>query len=217
MAYGIDASTLAELQAGRANDRYMVLFDLVSGYYGFWGGLGTFSYNAVTYVGAGSLIGVEDVGQVSDGSAVPLILTLTAIPNSDLSPDVLASIENETYHQRPVVIMTAYFSTAGVLISVETEYRGYVDKITHEHVVGGEAVLRVHLESKARDHTRRGYRMRSDADQRLIDPNDGGLRHTIQAATVPILWGRTEGEGQKTSGNGLFSRWRERPGRQGHN
>lgn len=193
MAYAIDAATLAALNAGQANTRYMVLFDFVSGFYGFWGGHGTLSHNGVTYVGAGSLFSVEDIGQVTDGSAVPIVLVLNGMANSALSPDALASIEAETYHQRPVVIMTAYFEEDGrTLRSVETEYRGYIDRISHQHRIGGEAVLRFHLESKARDHFKAGYRMRTDADQGAIDANDGGLRHAIQAASVTVQWGRSD-------------------------
>lgn len=204
----MDADTQTELDAGRSNDRYMVLFDFASGFYGFWGGLGPFDHNSITYVGAGSLISAEDLDQGIDGEAIPLVLTLTGIPNSDLSPDVLASIEAETYHQRPVVVSTAYFDANDALLSVETEYRGYIDQIRHSIQPGGEAKLTVHCESRARDALRIGYRMRSDSDQRLIDADDGGLRHAIATPHARSNWGRQTGRNVQEVTGGLFPRIR---------
>lgn len=186
-----DSDTLAMLASGRAVARDLLLFDLGSGLYGFWTGVGVLTYQDVDYVGAGRLIGIEAPAGVSDLSSVPLVVTLSAIPDSALSPDVLGTIEAEQYHQRPVVISRAYIDPdSRAVLSVERIYRGYVDRIEHEDQVGGGAVLRGYLESKARDHGKRGHRTRSDTDQRRIDAADGGLRHAATAGSQTIYWGR---------------------------
>lgn len=192
MAVSLTAATQTALDGGRIADRGMILFDFASGLYGFWTGLGPFTYSGVTYVGAGTLIAVDNLKGVSDLSSVPVVVRLTGIANSDLTPDVLATVEAETYHQRPVTILTAYFDAdARVLLSVETEYRGYVDRIVHAD--DEAAVLEVYLESRFRDHQKSGYRVRSDADQRRIAPNDGGLRHAATVHTETVLFGRLSG------------------------
>lgn len=192
MSIAFNPATSDTLAAGRVVDRGMILLDLGSGPYGFWTGIGPFTYGGVTYVGAGSLIEVEGIRQASDLSAVPVVARLTAIENSDLTPDLLATIETEVYHQRPVTIMTAYFHPETyVLLSVEVEYRGYIDQLVHTESIDGQAVLEGHFESRFRDHQRSGYRVRSDADQRRIDPDDDGLAHVTAVATETILFGRS--------------------------
>lgn len=187
-----DSNTLALLASGRAVARDLMLIDLASGLYGFWTGVGVLTYQSIDYVGAGTLIQLEPYAAVADLSAVPLVARLKAVPDSALSPDVLATIESEQYHQRPVVSSRSYIDPdTRAVLSVERCYRGYIDRIEHEDQVGGGAVLVAYLESKARDHTKTGYRMRSDTDQRRINANDGGLRHAAVAATQEIVWGRS--------------------------
>lgn len=191
MSLAIASASMAALQAGRIVDRGLVLFDFPSGLHGFWTGLGPFTYGGVTYVGAGSLLAIDAAKQQSDLSAGEVVIRLTAIPNTALTPDILGTIEAEQYHLRPCTLMTAYFDpeTYG-LLSVEVEYRGYVDQIGHEEAIGGEAVLACHLDSRFLDFSRSGYRVRSDADQRRINPADDGLVHVTSVAEETVEFGR---------------------------
>jgi hypothetical protein len=192
-------ATQTALNSGRIVDRRLALFDLVEkatstqSYYGFWTGVGPFSYNGVTYTGAGSLLEIDAIRQTSDLSAVQVIGRLTGIPNSSLTPDVLATVENYHYHQRPVTLSIAYFDpvTYG-LLAVEVEYRGIIDRILHKESDDGAAVLEVHLESRFRDHLKSGYRMRSVADQWRVDPTDDGLRHVTQVVNEQVIFGRAQ-------------------------
>lgn len=192
MALAFDPATQTALQAGRVADRGMILFDLGSGLYGFWTGLGPWMHGGVSYVGAGGLISIEGVKQVSDLSAVQVTARLASKAGTPLTPDILATIEDEDWHQQPVMISTAYFDPdTSALLSVEVEYRGVIDKLTHLIGEDGEAVLEGQFESRFRDHQRSGSRVRSDLDQRQIDPADDGLRHVTTVATDKILFGRS--------------------------
>lgn len=186
-----DSSTIAMLASGRAVSRALLEFTFPSDTYRFWTGQGVLTYSGNDYTGAGGLIDIQQIGGVSDLSAVPLLLTLTSVPNSDLSPDVLATIEGESWHQAPVKISRAYFDPdTRALLSVERFYSGYIDKIDHEDQIGGGAVLKAYLESKARDHLKTGYRTRSDSDQRWLNATDGGLTLAATAGVQDIYWGR---------------------------
>lgn len=191
MPRSLNSSTQAALDAGRVVDRRLFLLDLGSGLYGFHTGLGPFVYNGVTYKGAGSLISIQGMRQTSDLSSVQVVARLSSIPNTALTPEVLATIENEVYHQRPAQILTAYFHPdTYAFLSAELEYRGYIDRIVHDEGPGGY-YIDVHLESRFRDHQRRGYRVRSSADQQRIDAADTGLRHLTAVSSETVTFGRS--------------------------
>jgi hypothetical protein len=182
-------------------------FTFPSGTYRFWTGQGILTYSGNDYTGAGSLIDIQQIDGVSDLSSVPLLVTLTSVPNSDLSPDVLATIEAETWHQAPVKISRAYIDPdTRTLLSVERFYSGYIDKIDHEDQIGGGAVLKAYSESKSRDHLKTGYRTRSDADQRLINATDGGLMMAATAGVQDIFWGRIN-QNAGSTGHGSGVQW----------
>lgn len=207
MPVEIAPATQAALDAGAIVDRGMILFDLGSGLYGFWTGAGPFVHNGVTYVGAGSLIEVDGVRQTSGLESVGLVARLTAIENSELTPDVLATIEQEVYHQRPCTIMTTYFDAGTLaLLSVEVKYRGIIDRILHTESIGGQAALEVYLESRTRDHQRTGYRRRGDVDQRRLNPLDDSMRHVAIVATERVLFGRSDKPPPKPKKKGLLAR-----------
>ncbi|MCL8385575.1 DUF2163 domain-containing protein [Xanthobacter aminoxidans] len=193
-----NATTLAKLDAGAIVTRGLLLFDFPSGLYGFWDGVGTLTYSGVDYVGAGRLISADAIGLVGDLSASSITLTLSAIPDAGLDPDVLATLEAEVYHQRPVTLSRAYIDPdTRALISVERVFRGYVDQVSHEYTIGGGSVLTCAVESRARDNTRKGWRTRSDADQKRIDASDGGMRHATIAGKQVIYWGKYPGTVKK--------------------
>jgi hypothetical protein len=193
MSRALNAATSAALADGRIVDRGLIRLDLGSGSYGFHTGVGPFVHNGLSYVGAGSLISVEGVRQTAGLEAVQVVAKVTAIADTALNPNTLASIENEVYHQRPATIYTAYFNAdTYALLSVELEYRGMIDRIVHAESSDGEAVLELHLESRFRDHQRTGYRVRSDKDQRRILANDNGLRHVSSVQNERVLFGRQE-------------------------
>ncbi|MGF7160123.1 hypothetical protein FHS85_001746 [Rhodoligotrophos appendicifer] len=186
----IDAPTLATIEAGAIAERDMILFDFPSGFHGFWTGDGVFTWNGLTFNGTGSLLSVASIEERDDLGSVALEVRLRALPEAGLTGDVLAEIESEAYHQRPVTIYKAFFHPlTAALLSVSVRYRGTLDQIEHDEAADGEYTLIGRIECRSRDHTRTGYRLRSDADQRLIDPDDGGLRYAIGASRQQVYWG----------------------------
>ncbi|WP_323034102.1 hypothetical protein [Pararhodobacter sp.] len=193
-----DSATLALLASGRMVTHTLVQFDFASGTYGFWDGAGKLTYGGLTYIGAGALIGMDEVTLSGSLESTALGLTLTSIANSDLTPDTLASIEAEQYHRRPVTLRRAYIHPdTRALVSVQRAWRGTVDQVTHEDAIGGQAVLKITCESVARDLTRKGWRIYSDVDQRRIDPTDGGMKHATLAGAQRTWWGRLPGSQKK--------------------
>jgi len=188
-------ATADQVATGRTAERDMVLFDFPSGLWGFFSGEGTLDFEGVTYIGAGRF-DLADIRQSMELAALKVSVTLFSRPGTPLTPDVLATIEQEQYHQRPVRMSTAFFNPdTGALLSVEVWLRGYVDRIVHTDGDDG-AGLEVQIETRTRDITKSGYRVRSDADQRLIDPTDDGLRHVATVHTETVYFGRVDGTTQ---------------------
>lgn len=194
------------LDSGEIVERGMLLFDLPSGLYGFWDGGYDLVHEGITYL-PGKVIQVEDATFGSNLASTSLVLRLSAIPDTDLTEDVLATIEQEDYHQRPVTISIMYIHPeTREIIGVEREYRGYIDKIEHNYSVGGNAELMCYLESRARDHSRQGHRTRNDEDQKRILSNDKFFSHAGLSGSTPIYWGRLPPSptGGGSGSSGLF-------------
>jgi hypothetical protein len=200
MPRSYDVNDQAALDAHVVSSRMLVRLDLAQGVFGFWTGIGILAYGGVNYVGAGSLLSIEGIKQSSDLSSVQVVGRLTGIANSDLTPDVLASIETYTYHQRECIIYSAYFNESDTMIGApEIEFRGYIDRIVHTDNADGQAAIEVHLESRFRDHQKSGYRVRSDQDQRNIDPTDEGMRHVTKVSSEKVTFGKvSEATAQQT-------------------
>ena len=187
----IDPTILAQIAKGAYANTLLLLFDLPEGLFGFWNGYGTLTVNSIPYVGAGSLIEISQFNLGTDLSASPMTVNLRAVPETELSPDLLATIDSYAYKNRPAHLSLCWFDpVTGAVVTVIQWWQGYIDLITHEQTIGGDYVLVAHLEPMSLDHSRLGYRMRSDSDQKLIDPGDRFFEHAAITASQQIPYGR---------------------------
>jgi len=195
MAETIHADIQAALDDGRIVENFMVRFNLDSGTYGFWTGLGVHESGpgGVDYQGAGSLMELAAISETQDATSIPVEIRFSSVPNSDLTPDVLAGIESETYKGRTVRIYRIYkdASTRANLGPVRAVWAGTIDQVEHVWSVGAEAVLLIKCESRSLDSQKTGYRMRSNEDQKLIDSADKGFHHSATAGSEAIEWGKS--------------------------
>lgn len=194
MARYFNPAALATYQEGRASERILVRFDLADATYGFWTGTGPLPYGGLDYIGTGRLLSMDEPTFGTDGGQ-PLVLHLSAMPEEGLSMDLLATIEEHVYHQRPGrVSLVTLDPDTGALLGVTPFMSGYIDILTHEETVGGAGEIVCNLESRSRDLTRTGYRTRADADQRLIKADDGFFRYAATAGDQTISWGALPGK-----------------------
>lgn len=184
----LPTAILDKLDAGLMAIRGTVLFEFGSGTYGFWTGSTSQVIEGRTYL-PGGVIEAEAIPGSIGMNAEGMTLSLAESPEDGLTPGVLASIEAEDYHQRPVTMSDIYIDPeTRSIVLVEPVYRGYVDTI--EHTDGPQAAMQMKLESRALDNSRSGYRMRSTADQQLISAGDRFWEHAEIAGKQEIYWGR---------------------------
>ncbi|WP_230630705.1 hypothetical protein [Sphingomonas sp. Leaf37] len=150
-----------------------------------WGGPWPTTINGKEYLGVGDR-GLVQAGSAAIGAAAQnLTLELSGVDPAAL--DVLDAAE---VRAAPVVLRRLIFNGSGTrCLDVHVFRRGRLDQIVTEETVGGAAVIRAMVEGAARGLGRRGGRMRTDADQRLINANDGGMRHVSYAGQKMLYWG----------------------------
>lgn len=161
--------------------------------YRLWSGYGSLPGSAVgdsvDYSGIGAMALITPHASQIGGAADALTVTL-----SGLDPDVAAAVEEGGYHQRPITIWRVIFSPNGhTPLGYMTMLRGRIDYITQRETPSadkGEAALDIQIEGPRRDMNRANARIASNVDQRLIDPDDGSLKHVSIAAVKTLKWGQ---------------------------
>lgn len=183
-----------QIATGRFARRDAILFDFSEGLFGFWWGEGDFTWNGTTFVGAGQLLSLDTISAGSDGNPIELKVGLSAIPNTDLTPDVLAEIESYTYHLRPALVYRFYFDPdTGAMVGTAPVvlFRGAVDQIEHVDELEGGFMLEATLVSKGAEFRKAGYLKYGVESQKLLngDETDLFFEHAAQASTVTVEWG----------------------------
>jgi hypothetical protein len=197
----LNASALAALAANEGVIAGAARFDFPSGPYRLWSGIGQLALGTEgTFDGIGARALLVPIASGTGGAADGLVLSL-----SGLETAVAQTIEEEDYHQKPVVIWRAVFDAPGVtLLHYAVFYRGRVDTVLIRETRRGESTIDIVVEGSARDMSRAGARRRSDADQRVLyGATDAFFRN---ASTVPqktLSWGgKPSTAGQVVSGGG---------------
>lgn len=167
-------------------------------------------------------LGDRDIG-IATGAALGGIAQNLSLTLSGIEPDLLELLDAVSVKGAPVRVITLIFDGSGTqLLDHFVHRRGRVDRVPVRETSGGTATITVEVEGPGRGLGRRTGRMRSDADQRLIDPDDGGMRQVSFAAEKTLYWGGRRpsragdayggggGRGGRDAGGGLFGRTFER-------
>jgi len=150
-----------------------------------WSGEGTLPLEDGSYLGIGNRALAQISGAAVGSAAAGINLTLSGI-----DPDVLDDFDEDEIRDAPVALRRLIFDSSGTqLLDAHVFDRGRVDQVASDETIGGEAAINVSVEGAARGLGRRGGRMRTDADQRLIDPADGGMRKVSFAGSITLYWG----------------------------
>ena len=150
-----------------------------------WSGYGQITFDGRTFDPIGDRGLVQVAGGALGSAAQGITLTLSGI-----EPEVLELIEADEVAQAPATLWRMIFGGDGMtLLDAHVWARGRLDQLIQEEEVGGMAGLSVLLETAARALGRRGARMRTDADQRLVKANDGFFRNVAYAGEKVLYWG----------------------------
>lgn len=206
MAITLTTAQRTALQSGRLVARHGVLIELDSGDYAFWQGLGSFTYDSVTYLGIGQMGTVQPLAQSSGLVASGLELVLSGLDQDGAADDgdLYTVLDDEDFHGRPVSLYRFYFDpdkarkSAAELILAERLFKGFMDRVERDEVAvlneAGDGTLsselRVYCESRAIEYGRNHLTMRSNEHQQRLFSGDKGFEFTPDMARREFYWGR---------------------------
>ena len=193
MSRTVPAALLTALDGDEIEVFYAVDLAFDSGNMRLWTGYGDKTINSQTYTGAGSLLNIDGLEEVSDLSARGTTLTLSGLDSS-----ILSYALTEEYQGR---LVTIYLGVGSETVEV---FRGYMDKMTIQD--SAESVtISLTVESRLialeRANIRR-YTRESHAAVRQRKWEDDGnsgspaadtfFDWTTQLQDKQIVWGRNE-------------------------
>lgn len=150
-----------------------------------WGGWHEITFDGRTFLPIGDRGLVQVAGGALGDAAQNITLTLSGI-----EPETLALLDAAEVSGAPAVLWRLIFSQDGnTLLDFNVWARGRLDTLEREEEIGGTGRITAQLETAAKGLGRRGARMRSDADQRLIDPADGFFKNVSFAGEKTLYWG----------------------------
>lgn len=150
-----------------------------------WGGWAPITFDGRTFEPIGDRGLVQVAGGALGDAAQNITLTLSGI-----EPATLALLDAQALSGAPAVLWRLIFDQTGnTLIGFNVWARGRLDTLMTEEEIGGTAAIIAQLETAAKGLGRSGARMRSDADQRLINPSDGFFKNVSFAGEKTLYWG----------------------------
>lgn len=154
-----------------------------------WGGYGPITFTTdtgdQTFQGLGNSAIAQQTAGAIGGVAQGLELGLSGV-----EPAALKLLDPGEAQDASVVLYRLIFASDGkTLLDAHLFDRGRGDTLNSEETIGGDATVKFAVESAARGLGRRGGRMRSDADQRLINANDGYFQYVDSAPSKMLYWG----------------------------
>lgn len=151
-----------------------------------WGGNGplTIPGEAEPFLPLSDRAMVQAAGGAIGGGAQGVSLSLSGI-----DPEAIEVDDSDTARGAPTTMWRLIFAPTGQLLDYHVWQRGRMDQVVREDEIGGTATISATLETAARGLGRRGSRLRSDADQRLIKANDGFFKNVSFAGEKTLYWG----------------------------
>lgn len=158
-----------------------------------WGGYGYLTLDGEDYAGIGDRGLITITGAALGDSEQNATLSLSGV-----EPALLALFDGITLRRQPCKIWLLTFDgSATVMLDSHVYMVGRVDTVQIDETIGSTATIVLQIETAARGLGRSGQRMRTDADQRLINPSDAGFRAISFAGKKMLYWG-----GQRPSSAG---------------
>ena len=180
MSRTVPAALLTALAQPQVEPFYAVKMAFDSGTVRLWTGYGDRTINSETYVGAGSLLNIQGLGEVADLSAKAITISLSGVAAA------LVSLALQEPYQRRVC--RVYFGAVDVSDVIEV-FSGQLNTMSIED--SGEAsTIAVVVDSKLVELERASNRRYTRESQRSRYSDDTFFNYVAKLQDREIVWGR---------------------------
>lgn len=150
-----------------------------------WTGEGVLTLEGEDYIGVGSNGLVTATGSQIGASADAIELMLSGVDPTTIDLTTVIAARDA----RMTVYRLMFDSSGQVLLDAQVFERGRLDKLQWVETPGGASAIKVTMETAAKGLGRKTGRLTADADQRMIDADDGSLSRVTQAGQLTLAWG----------------------------
>jgi hypothetical protein len=185
MPRSLDTNMEAALQLGLICPAILAVLTFRSSTQYVWSGVGPLTWNAMTFLGVGSL---GKLGAISEG--IEIKADGTSVTLSGIDPTLYGeSMDDIQLGASATLYLALLEPTTGAIIGTPyTLYEGTVDKPTSTAGVGTIAIT-LALESRMTNLQRGTGRRYTSADQNIAYPSDSGFDWVEQLNDTALRWG----------------------------
>jgi len=180
MSRTIPAAILTALGQTNVAPFYAVEFDFDTAPVRFWTGYGDRTIDGETYLGAGSLIGISGLEEISDLSAKSATISLSGVPS-----ELVSLALQEPYQNRGCRIL---FGVTDVSDFVEV-FGGFMDTMNIEDS-GDTSTITLTVESKLVQLERAKERRYTHESQQSRYSGDTFFSYVSDLQDKEVVWGR---------------------------
>jgi hypothetical protein len=180
MSRSVPAAILSALQGEAVEPFYAIEAQFSGGTVRLWTGYGNRTIEGNTYSGAGSLLSISGLDEISDLSAKSITVTLSGIDET-----ILGLALSEPYQRRKLRVL---FGVMGSSTSVEL-FAGLMNTMTIEDA-GETSTISVLVDSKLVELERASNRRYTSESQKSRYPGDTFFDYVSKLQDRQLVWGR---------------------------
>lgn len=179
----VTSAEAAALASDRVRAVLLVELDFAAGFVRFANTTADVQYGGNTFVGAGSLLGIDAIGETGQVGAKGMRISISGVPSANLSLAI-----GQQYQRRAARVYVALYDDDGSQVGVRLIHRGLMD--TMPIVDGPSMTIAVTVENWLIDLYRARAGRYNDADQQSRHPGDRFLEFVDDLSSdKEIKWG----------------------------
>lgn len=185
MSRDLSAGVLAQLDAGAFRPVLFFEAEFASGTLRLWSGVGSVTWNAQTWTGAGQLIGISSITETTDARAVGVTISLSGMPTS-----LIAVALSEARQGKLGRVYLGFLNASGAVIA--DPYKSFEGRLDVPEISdqGDSCTIAISYESRLIDLERPRERRYTAEDQKIDYPDDRGFDNVASLQDAVIMWGR---------------------------
>jgi hypothetical protein len=183
MSRDLTGSVITELDA--ASLRPVLFYEGVftGGTLRLWSGIGTISWNSLSWTGAGNLMGVSEIGETADIRAEGITLSLSGLPSSAIA----LALAQAQIGLAGSVWLGCMDATGAVIADPYLAFKGKLD-VPSIQDDGDTCTISVSYEHQLIDLERARVRRLTHDDAQIDYPGERGFEYMTQLQNQVIEW-----------------------------